>query len=1424
SFNAGNLLQSGQFGDLQVEVLGGATTTAKFDLTLNLTQNGDQFAGSLEYNTTLFFESTVQRLLQHYVRLCDQMLDSLRDPVETLAFSEPQSLLAELGLDTNQFESALPLSAMQYDMFLDNLVNPTSLQSSHGWHIHIHRELDVDLWRDCIQTISDQQPVMRARFVAADKPWLDMGYLAVRRTHAIPFQFFDLSAKPPSESELQQLVRQIVYRPYDLVQDELLSYSVLKLAPSHFIVITSVHHAVLDGAALNSLWQQLTILYTLRLQGRAAEYSHVPPAFNEFVQHDRTTMNTADVVAFWRDRFRNVEPLDFTVPAPVPAPAHFITRERFLDDAHWQQLKKFCREHRITPALYLKCLFGLMIKVYCRPDADFTVQETMGGRIKGHYDTMGCYIQEIPFVFPHDALKADAAFTDLLGHARQFQKDIKDQRLISIGQQLALSPRGRVGFMFNYYHFLAHTEFLGEEIDAEGTPSDPAGNVQFVVTEVGGKLKFNLFYHAHLFADFGFLDRIEALSKQILFDGVQQLGALQYVTDAAEKLLLTEVWNDTTVAFDLSQCLHQRFEQQAQWHPERIAICDDQTQYNYRELNLRANQLAHHLRKRGVERHHLVGLCAERSADFLVGILGILKAGAAYVPMDPKYPQDRIEYMIENSQVAVLLTQEPLLPKVSGNNQALHICLDRDWPQISQESPVNLNLECSPRDRAYMLYTSGSTGLPKGALIRHDGALNHIESERLALEFKQDFSFLQTAPASSDISVWQFIGPVTCGGKVVVLDDVTHSRKLFDLVKQHDVSVVELVPVALQLLMEHVRSLPQEQRALPSLRWMMATGEAVSVDLVNDWLALYPQIPVVNAYGPTEAADDVIQASIHAPLPADRKSVPIGKPLANLDVFIVDDQMRLVPPGVPGEICIGGIGVGEGYWKNPEKTAAAFVPNPFPGTKGGMLYRTGDLGRWLDDGTLEYLDRVDNQVKVRGFRIELGEVEAAVSALPGVRENVVTVRHDMPGGTALAAYVVATEEAGTLEPTALRAQLRARLPDFMVPAAITVLEKMPLTPAGKIDRKALPRPDSIQLGGADYVAPRNELETQLATIWEAFLPVERVSVRDNFFELGGHSLIGVRIMARINKELGTQLQVAALLATQSIEKLAQLIGQGGEAGESLLVPIAGNDAGNDKPPLFVIHPVGGDVLIYADLARALQSNFSVYGLRARGLSGAQPPFTNLAEMVEQYVSLIRAEQPAGPYRLAGQSLGGIFALAVTRALEAQGETVTDVVLLDSYSPAHLRQSHQDDAQILGAALGKALPAGGQESTAGDSNSKTEAYTDWLYRTGIAAGSIPADFPRAQFDALFAVAITNHRFASQYEVETVQANVHHFTAQDNVVAKATGIASGSTWQHTGLRMACHTVPGSHETLMQGDNAPVLARQLTAIFTTDNKNKL
>jgi len=1418
------LTEHAVLGDLEVNVQGSQSATAKFDLTLNLVLEDQQLSASLEYNTDLFLETTALRLLEQFERVCQHLTQDLQQPVATLDVLTTEQLLQELALDSERVEAVQPLSRMQHDMFMDNLVHPDSLQSSHGWNIHIHRPLDLQLWQQALDIIVAHQPMLRCRFVAARSTSLELGYLAIDRHKTATVEIIDLMQQ--DQSVLTPLIQDLIYRPYDLQQDELVRYYAIRLAPDQVVVVTAVHHAILDGAALNVLWQQWTDTYNKLSRGETVNIE--PVAFADFIALDRQQMDTAHELAFWQQRLASVEPLACPAPAFAELSAGdgiqqnqhlsspFITRELVLSDAHWTGVKAFCRSQRITPSLYFKCLYGYLIQQYCRSDHDFAIQETMGGRNKGHYEALGCYIQEIPFVFEQQALHPAARFIDLLEYARHYQKTIKDHRHISIGKQLELSPRGRIGFMYNFYQFLASSEFLGQQFSPEGTPSDPAANVQFVVTEVAGNLKLNLFFHQEQFADHQLLARVAALSDQVLQNPAIRLGEFATVTAAEEKIQLLESWNNTRRNYDLSLCVHQKFEQQVLMQPHATAIVDDAGSYTYQELNQRANQLAHYLLDHNVQPNDLVGLCAERSCDFLVGILGIMKAGAAYVPMDPKYPDDRIQYMIENSQVAVLVTQAALLDKSAPVAAAIHrVCLDQDWPAISTRSGFNPNLDIGPRNRAYMIYTSGSTGLPKGAIIRHDGAVNHIEAECEELGFAGAFSFLQTAPASSDISVWQFVGPITRGGQVVVLDDVTHSEKLFRLLQQHPLHLAELVPVALQLLMEYVRALPESERTLPSLRWMMATGEAVSVELVNAWLALYPRIPVVNAYGPTEAADDVIQCAITEPLPAGQKHVPIGKPLGNLTVYILDDQLRLVPAGVAGEICIGGIGVGEGYWQNPEKTAQAFVHDPFSSTPGAKLYRTGDLGRWLSDGSVEYLDRVDNQVKVRGFRIELGEVEAALSALPGVRECVVIVRNDMPGGAALAAYMVSATDVAA-DAQSLRGQLRASLPDFMVPAAITVMPALPLTPAGKVDRKALPRPALIQQGGGDYVAPVTDTETRLVEIWEALLPVERIGITDNFFELGGHSLIGVRIIARVNTAFGTNLQVASLLRTQTIAKLASLLDdlantpQSTQQQDNILVAFA-NSAEHvesvqpGKSNLFLFHPVGGDVLCYADLARALQDDYAIYGLRAVGLDGTEPPASDLAAMVARYVAAIRTVQPHGPYQLMGQSLGGILALAVARQLETEGETVADIVLLDSFSPAHLRATQPAADHLLAAALGLGPSASPWLDAGAKTATDSDSYLQDLYQLATRSGVLPAEMSLHQFAALYRVVIQNHHLCSQYEVEKVTAKVHHFTAADNKFP----VGSGLTWQDSLPELNTTTVAGGHESLMQGANARTLS---------------
>ncbi|MEM9486394.1 MAG: amino acid adenylation domain-containing protein, partial [Cyanobacteria bacterium P01_F01_bin.116] len=688
-------------------------------------------------------------------------------------------------------------------------------------------------------------------------------------------------------------------------------------------------------------------------------------------------------------------------------------------------------------------------------------------------------------------------------------------------------------------------------------------DVTFSFNLESNRIKGKIEYSDALFAD-GVMGAIAKCYTTLVNQVINRLDIkLQDITflDEADRFQLLESFNDNQGIYPLEQTISTLFEKQVEQTPDNIAVVWKDTQLTYQDLNAKANQLARLLQSLGLKPGEFVGILKDRDINFLIAILAIHKARGAYVPIDSTYPLDRISYMLSNSQVRFLLTDNlalGILNNLSASVTRLRhvICLDSSAEQITnaQLSQVKLyrqdnllqlpteNLDRPSRatDPAYMLYTSGSTGLPKGAIIRHDGAVNHIYGQVDALNLHGGFNFLQSAPASSDISVWQFLGPLLTGGKTVIVDTeiVCNPEKLFKVITTEQLTLVELVPIVLRGLIEHSAQMTTEQRRLPDLSLMMVTGEYVPVELVNQWLQLYPDIKVANAYGPTEAADDITQAIIETPLPENQRTVSIGKPLANLKLFVLDDQMRLVPIGAPGEICVSGIGVGNGYWQNEEKTQASFLPNPFadperplPNSNKDLIYRTGDLGRWLPDGSLEFLGRIDNQVKIRGFRIELGEIESLLSQHSSVKETVVIVREDIPGNKVLVAYIVETKDSKNSELISqLREFLQERLPEHMVPSVFLPLASLPLTPSGKIDRRSLPAPTRDELTVA-YVAPITPMQESIAEMWQQILGIERAGIHDNFFELGGHSLLITQLLTKLQNTFDIKISLRKLFGS-----------------------------------------------------------------------------------------------------------------------------------------------------------------------------------------------------------------------------------------------------------------------------------------------------
>ena len=767
--------------------------------------------------------------------------------------------------------------------------------------------------------------------------------------------------------------------------------------------------------------------------------------------------------------------------------------------------------------------------------------------------------------------------------------------------------------------------------------------------EIHGFLEFN----TDLFEG-GSIDRMVSHFQRLLESVAEKpdarLSKLALLTEEERQRILVD-WNQTEKDYPSQLALHQLFERQVDCGSDRTAVVFERKELTYRELEERSNRLAHRLREMGAGPDTLIGLYAERSSDTLVALLGILKSGAAYLPLDPEFPVQRIKYMLEDASVRILLSQRSLtggLPRTDA--EVLY--LDDPENGVDSQPEARPEVAVKPQDLAYVIYTSGSTGRPKGVQIAHGSVVNFLDSMLCEPGLSKADVFLAVTTLSFDISVLELFLPLACGARVVVAPrrTVLNAAKLGQLARRCGATVMQATPSTWRLLLE--AGWPKGFR--PKI---LCGGEALPPELAASLLGHVDSL--WNMYGPTETT---IWSTIHRV--TNEASIPIGKPIANTSTYVLDAQLQPVPIGVPGELYIGGVGLARGYLSRPELTAQKFVPDPFSRKPAARMYRTGDRVRFLSDGTIDFLGRIDNQIKLRGFRIELGEIEMLLNQHPSIKQSVALVREDRPGDRQLVAYV--TSAGGTTAPAEWRDHLRENLPYYMIPSVIVPLDEFPLTPSGKIDRKSLPSPDRESLQqNHEYRAPIDEIERHMAKLWGQVLNLEKVSVRANFFEIGGHSLLAAELFTLIEGAFSKRIPLAALFQRPTIEELAQCLRQDEWSPDwASLVPIT---AGGSRPPLFLVHGAGGNVLLYRDLANRLGADQPVYGLQAHGLDGLLAPLTRIEDMAERYVTEVRTLQPEGPYHLGGYCLGGVVALEMARRLMEQGEEVALVAMLETYN-------------------------------------------------------------------------------------------------------------------------------------------------------------
>jgi len=1081
------------------------------------------------------------------------------------------------------------------------------------------------------------------------------------------------------EPEALRLAREKAKIPYDMERGPLLRALLVRLGEEEYRLYLFLHHIIFDGFSIYRVFlPELVTIYNAFLAGQPSTLSDLTLQYPDFAHWQRESLADDRLNAsrtYWSEQLDGDVPV-LELPTDRLRPAVQSFRGAMQRFAFSKNLSRRLHElaQRENTSFFTAILagFAALLRRYSAQQ-DFVIGTVTSGRKRSELETLlGCFQNPLALRLQ---LAGDPSFRELLAHAREVtlaalsHDDAPFERLVeelSVRRDTSRNPMFAVMFSLVPPTAAFESGWDLNQLDLEiGTAKF---DLDLELDDRPEGLLGRFVYSTDLF-DASTMTRMaghfETMLEAIVADPEQKISRLPMLTPA-EKQQLTE-WNQTETEFPREFCLHQLVEAQAARTPDAIAAEHGDQRLTYRELEQRANQLAHFLKRRGVGGESRIGICLRRSLELPVALLGVLKAGAACVPLDPAYPKERLAYMLEDSQTSLVLTQPGLLAEVTDFDADI-VTLDAEWSSFVGESSEEPRNEVKPENLAYVIYTSGSTGKPRGVLLSHLGLVNHNTAAVKLFGITAADRMAQFASISFDIAIEE-IFPTWIAGAALVIREEDASLAVGDFLRWVSDRKVTALDLPTAYWHELVGELSEANLQLPeSLRIVIVGGEKASAAALASWHKLAAsRVRWVNTYGPTETS--VIVTSFE---PKDWENIPailpIGRPIANTKIHILDEHLQPLPVGIPGDLFVAGPGLARGYLNRPEITAEKFIRNPFTSEPGARMYKTGDRARYLAGGEIEFAGRNDDQVKIRGYRVELKEIESVLGSYPGVREVVVIARENArengPGDKHLAAYVVPSREQA---PTGseLRAHLKQKLPDYMVPSAFVLLEAMPKTPNGKVDRRGMPAPKPADFAVAnEYVAPTDELEKQLIKIWSVVLAKDSIGIRDNFFDLGGHSLLAARLMHRIEQTLGQRLPLAALLQAPTVEQFAaQLRQEGWSASWSSLVAIQPEGS---RAPFFCVHGVGGNVVGFRDLARHLAVDQPFYALQPQGLDGKRPCLSSVPEMAERYIREIRRVQPEGPYRIGGYSFGGLVAYEMAQQLRAQDQEVSLLALFDTY--------------------------------------------------------------------------------------------------------------------------------------------------------------
>lgn len=1052
--------------------------------------------------------------------------------------------------------------AQQRLWFLDQLI-PGNAIYNVPTVIRLTGSLKLAALEQTFNEIVRRHETLRTTFLVLDGQPLQ----AIAPSLTIPLCVLDLQELPADKQEVKAkcIITAEIEHPFDLSSGPLLRVILLVLSETEHILLLNMHHIICDDWSMGVLIRELGTLYAAFAQNQPSPLLELPLQYADFAHWQREWLQGEVLqtqLAYWREQLNGISILHLPTDKPRPAIQSYQGATQFLElplkliDA----LEKLSQQEGVTLFMTLVAAFQTLLYRYTHQE-DIALGSPIANRNRSEIEgIIGFFVNSLVI---RSNLSENPTFRELLGRVREVtlgaysHQDLPFEKLVEeLHPERNLSHHPLFQVVFGFQNApMSSLELPGlvpsfMNIDLKKTRFDLELHLWKCSEDFrslwGGNWEYSeglrgvMVYNTDLFDKANIsrmVEHFKTLLSAIVANPEERIANLPLLSEAELHQVLVE-WNNTQADYPQDKCIHQLFEKKVQEYPDSIAVNFANEQLTYQELNTRSNKLAHHLQKIGVCSEVLVGICISQSIEMIVGLLGILKAGGAYVPLDSSYPQERLNFMLEDAQVSVLLTQENLLKHFEGFSKLI-ISIDKDWEIITQEKQDNPESNLNSDNLAYVIYTSGSTGKPKGVAVPHK-AVNRLVCNTNYIKLLPSDQVAQASNTSFDAATFEIWGALLNGAQLVgVSKDITLSPHEFTLkLREKGISILFLTTALFQQI---TRDVPQ---AFATLKYLLFGGETVDKRWIKKILQSGAPKHLIHVYGPTENTTFSSYYCVQE-LPS-ATSLPIGIPISNTQIYILDSHLQLVPIGVTGELYMGGEGLAREYLNRTELTAEHFSTHTFSKKLKTRLYKTGDLARYLPDGNIEFLGRIDNQVKIRGFRIELSEIEAVLNQHPAVRETIVIVGEDVPDDKYLIAYIVPNQEQIPMQEvqsfaSLLRQFLKEKLPEYMMPRAYVILESLPLTPNGKVDRRALPMPDTISFNNQDYVAPRSQVEELLAQIWAKVLGKKQVGVHDNFFELGGHSLLATQLSSRIRDTFQIDLPVRNLFEAPTVEQLARCI-------------------------------------------------------------------------------------------------------------------------------------------------------------------------------------------------------------------------------------------------------------------------------------------